>query len=166
MHSLYRGNLEITSGTGRVIVRVTSIRLRRCGGSRTTPLMAPQMKKVGAAAREALIDLAAEKWKVDRTAVSVAGGKIKNNTSGESIGFGELTRGQKLVKTVDGAVVTPAGEWKLEGTSAPKVNARDMVTGAHRYTSDLVRPGMLYGRVLRPTAFKAKLTSFDAKEAA
>ncbi len=110
-------------------------------GSRTTPLMAPQMKKVGAAAREALIDLAVEKWKVDRAAVSVAGGKVKNSASGESIGFGELTRGQKLVKTVDGAAVTPASAWTLEGTSAPKVNARDMVTGAHRYTSDLVRPG-------------------------
>ena len=134
-------------------------------GSRTTPLMAPQMKKVGAAAREALIDLAAEKWKVDRAAVSMAGGKVKNNASGESIGFGELTRGQKLVKTVDGAAVTPSSQWTLEGTSAPKVNARDMVTGAHRYTSDLVRPGMLHGRVLRPAAFNAKLTSFDAKQA-
>ena len=134
-------------------------------GSRTTPLMAPQMKKVGAAAREALIDLAADKWKVDRASISVAGGKVKNNASGESVGFGELTRGQKLVKTVDGAAVTPPAEWTLEGTSAPKVNARDMVTGAHRYTSDLVRPGMLHGRVLRPPAFKAKLASFDAKEA-
>ena len=45
------------------------------------------------------------------------------------------------------------------------MNARDMVTGAHRYTSDLVRPGMLHGRVLRPTAFHAKLASFDAKAA-
>ncbi len=134
-------------------------------GSRTTPLMAPQMKKVGAAAREALIDLAADKWKVERTSVSLDGGKVKNNASGESIGFGELTRGQKLMKTVDGAAVTPATDWKLEGTSAPKVNARDMVTGAHRYTTDVVRPNMLHGRVLRPTAFKAKLTSFDAKEA-
>jgi isoquinoline 1-oxidoreductase len=134
-------------------------------GSRTTPLMAPQMKKVGAAAREALIDLAVDKWKVDRTAVTVAAGRVKNNSSGESVGFGELTRGQKLVKTVDGATVTPPAAWTLEGTSAPKVNAREMVTGAHRYTSDLVRPGMLYGRVLRPAAFKAKLTSFDAKEA-
>jgi nicotinate dehydrogenase subunit B len=134
-------------------------------GSRTTPLMAPQMKKVGAAAREALIDLAAEKWKVDRAVVSVAGGKVKNNASGESIGFGELTRGQKLVKTVDGAMVTPPKEWTLEGTSAPKVNAWAMVTGTHRFTSDLVRPNMLYGRVLRPPAFKAKLVSFDAKAA-
>ncbi|HTB19830.1 MAG TPA: molybdopterin cofactor-binding domain-containing protein, partial [Bryobacteraceae bacterium] len=134
-------------------------------GSRTTPLMAPQMKKVGAAAREALIDLAADKWKVARASITLAGGKVKN-AGGESIGFGELTRGQKLVKTVDGAAVTAPSEWRLEGTSAPKVNARDMVTGAHRYTSDLVRPGMLQGRVLRPSAFKARLTSFDAKEAA
>ena len=33
-------------------------------GSRTTPTMAPQLKKAGAAAREMLIDLAAERWKV------------------------------------------------------------------------------------------------------
>jgi nicotinate dehydrogenase subunit B len=134
-------------------------------GSRTTPLMAPQMKKVGAAAREALIDLAADKWKVDRASVAVAGGKVKNNASGESIEFGDLTRGQKLVKTVDGAAVTPASAWTLEGTSTPKVNARAMVTGAHRYTSDRALAGMLHGRVLRPPAFKAKLTSCDAKGA-
>jgi CO/xanthine dehydrogenase Mo-binding subunit len=134
-------------------------------GSRTTPLMGPQMKKVGAAAREALIDLGVDKWKVDRAAVTVTGGKVKNSASGASVGFGELTRGQNLVKTVDGAAVTPPNEWTLEGTSAPKVNARDMVTGAHRYTSDLVRPGMLFGRVLRPPAFQARLMSFDAKDA-
>ena len=133
--------------------------------SRTTPVMAAQMKKVGAAAREALIDLAAEKWKVDRTSISVAGGKVRNTASGESIGFGELTRGQKLMKTVDGAAITPTSEWKLLGTSAPKVNARDMVTGVHRFTTDLVRPNMQDGRVLRPTSFQAKLTTFDAREA-
>ncbi len=134
-------------------------------GSRTTPVMAPQMKKVGAAAREALIDLAAAKWNVDRASISVAGGKVTNKVSGQSVGFGELTHGQKLVKTVDGAAVTPAAEWTLEGTSAPKVSARDMVTGAHRFTSDVTRPGMLNGRVLRPPAFNAKLASFDAKAA-
>jgi nicotinate dehydrogenase subunit B len=135
-------------------------------GSRTTPLMAPQMKKVGAAAREALIDLAAERWKLDRSSIAVAAGAVKNNATGESVGFGELTRGQKLLKTVDAASVTPAAEWKLEGTSAAKLNARDMVTGAHRYTPDLTRPGMLYGRVLRPPALNAKLATLDSKEAA
>jgi len=159
--------LRVPIGSVQLVMADTDLTPYDMGtfGSRTTPFMAPQMKKVGAAAREALIDLAADKWKVDRASISVAGGKVKNNASGESIGFGELTRGQNLVKTVDGATVTPTNQWTLEGTSAPKVNARDMVTGAHRYTSDLVRPGMLHGRVLRPSAFKAKLTSFDAKEA-
>jgi len=32
-----RGNLEITSGTGRVVARVTTARLCRCGGSATEP---------------------------------------------------------------------------------------------------------------------------------
>jgi len=136
-------------------------------GSRTTPLMAPQMKKVGAAAREALIELAAEKWKIERSSITVAAGAVKNNATGEAVGFGALTRGQKLLRNVGGAEssVTPASEWKIEGTSAAKVNALDMVTGAHRYTSDIARPGMLYGRVLRLPAFNAKLASFDAKEA-
>ena len=134
-------------------------------GSRTTPLMAPQMKKVGAAAREALIDLAAEKWKLDRSSITVAAGAVKNNATGEAVGFGDLTRGQKLLRMVDGASVIPASEWKLEGTSAAKINALDMVTGAHRYTPDVAKPGMLYGRVLRPPAFNAKLASFEAKEA-
>ncbi len=133
--------------------------------SRTTPTMGSQLRKVGAAAREALIDLAVDKWKVNRAAVSVDGGKLRNNTSGESVEFGELARGQKLVKTIDGRTLTPPNEWKLLGASAPKVNARYMVTGAHRYPSDVVRPNMLMGRVLRPPALQAKLKSFDAKGA-
>jgi isoquinoline 1-oxidoreductase len=135
-------------------------------GSRTTPLMAPQMKKVGAAAREALIDLAAEKWKADRASITIAAGTAKNTATGASASFGELTRGQKLLKTVDGAAVTPPSDWKIEGASAAKVDAIAIVTGAHHYTPDITLPNMLYGRVLRPPAFNAKLTAFDAHEAA
>jgi isoquinoline 1-oxidoreductase len=134
-------------------------------GSRTTPTMAPQLKKVGAAARETLIDLATAKWKVDRKSISVVDGKVKNSASGESVAFGELTRGQELRKTVDGAAVTPADKWTVAGTSITKVNAREIVTGAHRYTTDMMRPGMLCGRVLRPFAFNSKLESLDTKKA-
>jgi CO/xanthine dehydrogenase Mo-binding subunit len=132
-------------------------------GSRTTPTMAPQLKKVAAAARETLIDLAAEKWRVDRASISVADGRVKCN--GQSAGFGELTHGQQLMKTVDGATVTPADQWTVAGTSVPKTTARDMVTGAHRFTSDMARPDMLLGRVLRPSAFNSKLVSLDTKAA-
>ena len=132
-------------------------------GSRTTPTMAPQLRKVAAAARETLIDLAAEKWKVDRASIIVADGRVKH--ASQSVSFGELTHGQQLMKTVDGAALTPADKWTVAGTSVPKTTARDMVTGAHRYTSDMVRPNMLHGRVLRPAAFNAKLASLDTQAA-
>jgi isoquinoline 1-oxidoreductase len=127
-------------------------------GSRSTPTMAPQIRRAAATAREALLDLAAAKWNADRSKLAIADGKIARADGGESIGFGELTKGQKLTKTIarDVAVARPLCQ------SAPKVAARDIVTGKHKYTSDLTRPGMLYGRVLRPPAFGATLLSVDA----
>src|SRR5579871_4793007 len=44
-------------------------------GSRTTPTMAPQLRKMAAAARETLIDLAAEQWKADRATIAISNGR-------------------------------------------------------------------------------------------
>ena len=98
-------------------------------GSRTTPTMAPQLRKAAAAARERLIDLAASEWKVDRSAVQIAGGKVTGN--GHSAGIGELTHGKQLVQSIQAeATLTPAIEWKVAGHTIAKVNGRDIVTGA------------------------------------
>ena len=133
-------------------------------GSRSTPDMGAQLHRAAAAAREALLDLAAAAFKTDRAALTVADGKIFG--AGKTATYAELTKGQKLVKTVDeSAPRTPATEWKIAGTSVPKVNGRDFVTGKHRYSSDIKRPGMLRGKILRPTAFDATLTSLDTKAA-
>ncbi len=42
------------------------------------------------------------------------------------------------------------GEWKILGRGHWRADAREIVTGAHRFPSDIVREGMLYGCVLRP----------------
>jgi isoquinoline 1-oxidoreductase len=135
-------------------------------GSRTTPTMGPQLRAVAATAREALIDLAAERWKVPRSGLSAESGKITDPAAKQTIRYGELTRGENLVKTVPAdAPVSPTSSWKIAGASAPKVDGRDFVTGRHRYTSDLSRPGMLHGKVLRPAAFQATLVSLDSAKA-
>ena len=134
-------------------------------GSRTTPDMAPQLRKVAAAARELLIGLAAEKWGASRASLVVDGGRVTSPSTKQWAGFGELTKGQKLAKTIAGEVPTrPATEWRTAGHPALKVNGRDMVTGKHRYASDIQRSGMLHGRVLRPAAFGATLASLDTEE--
>jgi isoquinoline 1-oxidoreductase len=135
-------------------------------GSRTTPSMAPQLRKVAAAARELLLDLAAAQWQVERSALTIADGKVTHAATHRAATFGQLTKGQKLARTIEADVsVTPAAQWQVEGTSAPKVNGRDIVTGRHHYTSDLRRPGMLYGKILRPAAFDATLVSLDSRAA-
>jgi len=133
-------------------------------GSMTTPRMNPQIRKAAATAREMLLDLASEKWKVDRASLTIANGRVVNGS--HSAGFGELTKGQKLTRTIPtSAALTPAKDWKVSGSSVPKVNGRDLVTGAHKYAYDIRRPDMQFGKVLYPPSYGATLVSLDASEA-
>jgi CO/xanthine dehydrogenase Mo-binding subunit len=131
-------------------------------GSRTTPTMGPQLRNVSAAARETLIGLAAERWHVDRSSLVAADGGISDRRSHRSITYGELTKGQELVQMIgDDPALEPPSQWRIAGTALSKVDGRAFVTGQHQYSSDVIRPGMLHGRVLRPSAFRATLKSFD-----
>jgi isoquinoline 1-oxidoreductase len=133
-------------------------------GSQTTPQMASQLRRVAAAARELLLDMAAEKAKLGREKFEVKEGKVIGPD--QILTFGELTHGKKLAKAIDAATpVTPTKKWTLAGTSVPKMNGRALITGAHQYPSDVRRPGMLFGRILRPTAFQAKLKSVNTADA-
>lgn len=134
-------------------------------GSMSTPRMAPQLRKAGAAARQLLQELAAKQWQTKPDALVVSGGKVSDPATGRSLGFGQLTKGQNLVETIGGPAVTPATEWKIAGQPLAKTNGRDIVTGKHEYPSDIRRPGMLHGKVLRPPAFGATLASVDTKAA-
>ncbi len=134
-------------------------------GSRTTPTMGPQLRKAAASAREILIGMAAERLQADRSNLSVADAKITNPRTGQSVSYAELSAGQQLSAVIQDAHISAAPDWLIAGTAAAKVNGRAFVTGQHKYTSDLKRPGMLYGKVLRPTAFRATLVSLDSSEA-
>lgn len=134
-------------------------------GSRSTPDMFPQLRKVAAAARDSLVDLAAEHFKTDRASLVVAEGKITRSDTKESVTFGQLTKGQKVLKSVtDKSTPAPAGQWTVAGTSVPKVDGREIVTGKHKYASDVKLPGMLHGKILRPPSFDATLLTLDTKE--
>jgi isoquinoline 1-oxidoreductase len=135
-------------------------------GSRTTPTMAMQLRKASAAARELLIDQAAELWKVDRGSLVAADGSVSSEKTKRSATFGELTKGMKIVTTIsEDAPTTPAERWAIAGRSIPKVEGSAFVTGAHRFTSDLKVPDMWYGKVLRLPSFGATLLTLDTSKA-
>ncbi|HEY1947795.1 MAG TPA: molybdopterin cofactor-binding domain-containing protein [Bryobacteraceae bacterium] len=136
-------------------------------GSRTTPTMAPELRRMASTAREAMVDQAAKTWNLDRTRLRVASGCVLDQGSARKTTFGELAAKINWVNVAARPdYVTPPLRWQVAGTSLPKVNAREIVTGKHKYTSDHKLPGMLYGRVLRPPSFGAKLISADTSKAA
>src|ERR1041385_5657581 len=135
-------------------------------GSRTTPTMVPQIRRAAAAAREALIEMAAEQMSVQPDTVKIIDARFVNHDKAKTLTLAEVARGRKLVKVIpDDLKTTAPKDWTVAGKPLTKVTARDVVTGKHRYTSDIKRDGMLYGKVVRPATFNATLISSDTKAA-
>jgi isoquinoline 1-oxidoreductase len=79
-----------------------------------------------------------------------------------SMGGAAALAGVRRVEVVsEPPAPTPPARWVTAGSPSGRAGAVNVVTGAHRYPSDLARPGMLHARVLRPPALGATLRSVD-----
>jgi nicotinate dehydrogenase subunit B len=135
-------------------------------GSMSTPQMGTHLRKLGAATRELLLTLAADAWKAGRAGLTASDGRVRETGGERRAGYGELVVGARRTERVRGDVsLTPARQWVTAGASAPKTGAREVVTGRHRYVSDLRLPGMLFGKVLRPPSVGARLVAVETSGA-
>jgi isoquinoline 1-oxidoreductase len=135
-------------------------------GSRTTPTMAPQLRRAASALRDLLVELAAKQWNVAPGKLTASASKVTDPSSNRSVSYAELARGQTLAQTIPAEdPITPASQWTVAGQALPKVDGRDFVTGRHQYTPDMRPDGVLCGKVLRPPSFGATLVSLDSRDA-
>jgi isoquinoline 1-oxidoreductase len=135
-------------------------------GSRTTPSTLPAVRQGCAAARALLLDFAARTWNIDRDTIAMRDGKAVNPSGGAALSYADLAKADTSAEAFKAAiprdvVVTPVTDWKVQGKPAVRPNSRDLVTGAHGYPSALIRPGMLYAKVLRAPSQGATLKSVD-----
>jgi nicotinate dehydrogenase subunit B len=131
-------------------------------GSRTTPTMNLQLRKVSAAARNLLIEIAAKQWQVDTQKLTAEQGRVIDPQSKRSVDYATLVRGQQLTASIPAEdPLIPAPKWQVLGRSQAKRDGRDFVTGKHLYPSDQKLPDMWYGKVLRQASFGATLASVD-----
>ncbi len=135
-------------------------------GSRTTPTMALQLRRVAAVARDLLVETAAKAWKVDPGRLVASDGKIKDKETSAVLDYAELAKGGALNQAVvANDPLTPAAEWTVAGKSIPKIDGRDFVTGKHQYTPDVKLDGLCHAKVLHPPSFNATLVSLDSRQA-
>ncbi len=135
-------------------------------GSASTPRSVPAVRRGAAAAREVLVQFAARRWAVAPESVTVRDGQARHQSKSETISYRELASDATASKSLDESIpaevmLTPVAEWKVFGKPTRRPNARDLVTGRHKFPSDVTRPGMLYGKVLRAPAYGAKLVAID-----
>jgi CO/xanthine dehydrogenase Mo-binding subunit len=135
-------------------------------GSRTTPATVPAVRSASAAARELLLEAAARHFQTDRTRLELRDGTVSEPAGNRKFGYADLARSPELATAYKsalpaGAAVTPVKDWRVLGTPRYRLDGRDIVTGAHRFPSDIQRPQMLYGTVLRPPSYGATLSAAD-----
>src|SRR6185503_4106327 len=129
------------------------------------PSSVPAIRKACAAARQLLVDTAAAAFGVETKGLSVRDGKVEGLPAGKSFSYADLAsekHADVLKRDVaPGVTVAEVAQWRVLGTPAPRVGAVEIVTGAQKFPSDIARPGMLYGKVLRRPSYGAQLTEID-----
>lgn len=135
--------------------------LRQAGGN---------MRKAAAYTREAVLELAAQRFGVPRSAVSVADGVISGG--GKSARYGEIVAGQdlKLTIPVAGQLTSPFGlmvtgnpplkkvaDYTVVGKSVTNPSLRPKIAGETVWVGDVKLPGMLHARVIHPATLGSTL---------
>jgi CO/xanthine dehydrogenase Mo-binding subunit len=126
------------------------------------------LAQAGATAREALLDMAAGRLGVPASQLTAADGIISAaNDPSKRIAYGDLIGGRRWNLTIlPGARRRPPNEWTVLGTSVPRVEMVDLVTGRFEFVHNVRVPGMLHGRVVRPSAVGATVMSVDERSVA
>ena len=121
-----------------------------------------QIRQAAATARWALVERAAQRLGRSASDLEVADGVIAPKGGGPGISYAELVGDQRLNLAVDQRVpLKDPARFRVIGKAVRRRDLPAKVTGRHRFVHDMVLPGMLHGRAIRPPAVGATLLAVD-----
>ena len=126
-----------------------------------------QVRMAGAEARAVLLQLASERLQVPVERLRVKAGAVADSADAKkTVTYAQLTEGKRIERHLEGkATPKPVKSYSVVGTSLPRRDALAKVTGKAKYAGDIVPPGALHARILRPPAHGAKMTQVDTSAA-
>lgn len=136
-------------------------------GSLSIRQFGPVLRAAAAEARAVLVQMAAERLQVAAGDLEVRDGVVVSRTDRtKRASYGELTAGTRIERRLDGRpALEKVADFTIVGTSAPRRDAVEKVTGQAKYAGDIVPPGALHARILRPPAHGATLERADTSAA-
>jgi isoquinoline 1-oxidoreductase len=133
-------------------------------GSLSIRVFGPVLRGAAAEARATLLDLAAERLGVEASRLTVREGAILGGA--QPLTYGQLVEGKRIERRASmTAVPRSPASFAVVGTSAPRRDALEKVTGKAHYAGDVTLPGMLHARMLRPPAHGASFRDVDVRKA-
>src|SRR5690349_8684326 len=138
---------QITSGSGSIAINYIPLR------------------EAGATGRAILLNAAAQTWGVAPQECKAEQGKVIHTSSGRQLGYGELVRSARDLKPNTEVQLKDPKDFRLIGTSVPRIDDPEIVTGKAIYGLDVRLPGMLYATVARCPTLGGKLVKYDSTQA-
>jgi CO/xanthine dehydrogenase Mo-binding subunit len=134
---------QLTSGSGSIADNYTSLR------------------EAGAHARQVLVAAAAEDWRVPASDLRTDRGEVVQVSTGKRRPYGELVALAKRTKVSGSPILKDPKDFRLVGTSVPRVDGPAIVTGALVYGLDVRVPDMRFAVVARCPVSGGTLVRFD-----
>jgi isoquinoline 1-oxidoreductase beta subunit len=122
------------------------------------------VRKGGAAARQMLIQAAANGWNVPASECSAAGGVITHKTSGRTTTFGKVADAAGKLEAPKEVELKDPKDWKIAGKPLKRLDTLEKLTGKLVYGIDVSLPGMLNACIKDCPVFGGKVKSFDAEK--
>ena len=121
-------------------------------GSQTIQGEGPLLRQAAATAFQQLLTLASQKLGVSTSNLAAQGGSIGIGSSmTNAVSYGQLIGGQQFNLGVNtGVTLRNPSSYTIVGQSVPRVDLPDKAFAQFIYVQDVVMPGMLHGRVVRP----------------
>ena len=142
----------------------TAYGMQMTGGSSSVWSEYERLRKVGAAAREMLIDAAAAVWKVDKASCRTEKGKVILG-SGKKLTYGQLADKAAVMPVPQDVTLKDPSKFKIIGKPTKRLDTPDKISGRAIFGLDMRVPGMLTALVARPPVFGAKIVSVNADKA-
>lgn len=125
------------------------------------------LRAAAAEARAVLLQMAAERLGAPVDALRVdSGAVVHRQDPARRVTYAQLADGKRIERTLEAKpTLEPATAFTVVGTSAPRRDLLDKVTGKALFAGDIPAPDALHARIVRPPAHGATLVSVDTAAA-
>ena len=135
------------------------------GGSRGIRGSQDYVRKGGAAAREMLIQAAANDWKVPTGECTVEAGVITHTPSKRKTTYGKVATAAAKLEPPKSIALKEPKDWKLAGKPLKRLDTVDKLSGKQVYGIDIKLPGMVVASIRDAPVHGGKIKSFDGAKA-